>query len=337
MKLKSIHLARYVTGTPRPDDFEVSVSDLADLGPVAEGQVLLEVEHLSLDPYMRARMSGRASYVPPTPLGSVMPGEAVARVLESRHPAWNPGDRVLSHTGWRTHALMDGERLRAVPTTGLSPTLYLGALGMPGLTAYTGLQEIGRIQPGETLVVAAATGPVGSMVGQLAHQAGARTVAVAGGETKCAIAVEKLGFDAAVDHRSSTFADDLEQACSAGIDVYFELVGGQVFRDVLPLLNPLARIPVCGLVGQWDQQGGNEQSASQLLRTILDRQLTLRGFIVSEFADRHRASFESEVGSGLQSGTIIALEQRVSGLMNAPEALVDLIGGRFLGKVVVDL
>jgi NADPH-dependent curcumin reductase CurA len=204
------------------------------------GQVLLQVRYLSLDPYMRGRMDDRESYSPLTPLGGVMPGESVATVVASQNPAYSEGDTVAAQTGWRTHALSDGANLRKIDPAVAPVTTALGVLGMPGFTAYGGLRVIGKPVPGETVIVAAASGPVGSLVGQLARIAVAKAVGIAGGPEKCAYVKDELGFDAAVDHRATDFAAKLAAACPDGIDVYLENFGAAVWQAVLPLLNKLA-------------------------------------------------------------------------------------------------
>src|SRR2546423_2787316 len=244
-KVRQIVLAARPQGEPRLTDFRLEETAVPTPGP---GQVLLQVQYLSLDPYMRGRMDDRKSYAPPTPLGGVMPGESVATVVASHHPGYSAGDIVLAHTGWRTHALSDRADLRKLDPAVAPVTTGLGVLGMPGFTAYGGLRVIGRPQPGETVVVAAASGPVGSLVGQLAQLAGARAVGIAGGPQKCAFVKDELRFDAAVDHRAADFPARLAAACPHGIDVYFENVGGAIWEAVLPLVNDFARVPVSGLI-----------------------------------------------------------------------------------------
>src|ERR1700691_4504940 len=226
---RQIVLAARPQGRPKLTDFRLEETAIPT--PRA-GQILLRVQYLSLDPYMRGRMDDRESYQPPTPLGDVMPGESVATVVASHHPGYSAGEIVLAHTGWRTHALSDRADLRKLdPAVAPVPT-GLGGLGMPGFTAYGGLRVIGKPQPGERVVVAAASGPVGSLVGQLARLAGARAVGIAGGPEKCAYVRDELGFDAAVDHRSVGLAEKLAESCQNGIDVYFENVGGPIWQAV---------------------------------------------------------------------------------------------------------
>jgi NADPH-dependent curcumin reductase len=325
-------LAARPHGVPRPGDFRLEDVELPDIG---DGQILLATRYLSLDPYMRGRMDDRKSYAPPTPVGGVMEGEVIARVVESRHPDYQPGDEVAARLGWCTHAISDGTGLTRLDQRFKPITTALGVLGMPGLTAYAGLLTIGKPRPGETVVVAAATGPVGSLVGQIARIKGARAVGIAGGADKCAFARDGLGFDAAIDHRSPTFAQNLRAACPDGIDVYFELVGGAVWDAVLPLLNGHARIPVCGLVSQYNQSAG--EGADRLagtMREILSRSLTLRGFIVWEFADQ-RPAFLDDVGAWIAQGRVRFREDIVQGLANAPDAFIGLLAGKNFGKLIV--
>ena len=286
---------------------------------------------------MRGRMDDRESYAPPTPLGGVMPGESVATVVASQNPAYSEGDRVAAHTGWRTHALSDGGNLRKIdPAIAPIPTA-LGVLGMPGFTAYSGLRVIGRPVPGETVVVAAASGPVGSLVGQLARLAGARAVGIAGGSEKCVYVKNELGFDAVVDHRATDFGAQLKAACPNGVDVYFENVGGAVWQAVLPLLNKFARVPVCGLIAQYNAAGtgGGTDQLPATMRAILSKSLTLRGFINYDFASEHYSNFLREVGAGIADGRIRYREDIVDGLEQAPEAFIGMLEGRNFGKLIV--
>src|SRR3989475_8510511 len=246
-KARQIVLAARPQGRPKLSDFRLEETVIPTPGA---GQVLLRVQYLSLDPYMRGRMDDRKSYATPVPLGGVMQGESVAKVIVSKHPRYAEGDVVLAQTGWRTHALSDRADLRKLDPAVAPVTTGLGVLGMPGFTAYCGLRLIGKPTPGETVVVAAAIGPVGSLVGQLAKVAGARAVGIAGGPQKCAFMKKALRFDAAVDHRATDFPAQLAAACPNGIDVYFENVGGAIWQAVLPLLNNFARVPGCCLVAQ---------------------------------------------------------------------------------------
>src|SRR5258706_7825079 len=266
-----------------------------------------------------------------------MSGEAVAHVLVSNNSAYVKGDVVLARTGWRTHALSDGTGLRKLDPGAAPVTTGLGVLGMPGFTAYGGLRVIGKPVPGETVVVAAASGPVGSLVGQLAKLAGARAVGIAGGAEKCTYVKDELGFDAAVDHKGADFAANLAAAYPDGIDVYFENVGGAVWQAVLPLLNQFARVPVSGLVAQYSGGGAGERTdrLPATMRAVLSKSLTMRGFINYDFASDHYAAFLREVGAGIADGRIRYREDFVDGLEKAPEAFIGMLQGRNFGKLIV--
>jgi NADPH-dependent curcumin reductase CurA len=333
-RARQIVLAARPEGKPKPTDFRLEEHPIPTPGP---GQILLRVQYLSLDPYMRGRMDDRESYATPTLLGGVMPGESVAMVVASHRPGYSEGDIVLAQTGWRTHALSDRADLRKLDPAVAPVTTGLGVLGMPGFTAYGGLRVIGKPAPGETVVVAAASGPVGSLVGQLARLAGARAVGIAGSPEKCAYVKDELGFDAAIDHRGADFAAKLAAACPDGIDVYFENVGGAVWQAVLPLLNEFARVPVSGLVAQYNAAGPGDATdrLPDTLRAILLKRLTVRGFINYDFAADHYAAFLREVGAGIADGRIRYREDFVDGLEKAPKAFIGMLEGRNFGKLIV--
>ncbi|MDQ0323674.1 NADPH-dependent curcumin reductase CurA [Pararhizobium capsulatum DSM 1112] len=329
-----ILLASRPTGAPTIADFTI------DTGPVAEpaiGQVLLKILYLSLDPYMRGRMSAAKSYAAPVEIGAVMEGGTVARVIKSRNPAFAEGDVVLSHSGWQNYALSNGNELRKLDPAVAPVTTALGVLGMPGFTAWAGLANIGQPKPGETLVVAAASGAVGSVVGQIARLRGARAVGIAGGPEKCAYLQDELGFDAAIDHRSPDLNERLAKACPQGIDVYFETVGGKVWDAVFPLFNPFARIPVCGLIAQYNARPGQAAQQDRLpdvMRTVLTKSLLIRGFIQREFVHQ-REQFYKEVSEWIASGALRYREDIVAGLERAPEAFIGLLEGGNFGKLIV--
>jgi len=328
-----ILLASRPEGSPTPDNFRTETASLPEPG---EGELLLKVRYLSLDPYMRGRMSAAKSYAAPVEIGDVMEGGTVAEVVQSRDPGFQPGDTVLSYSGWQSHAIARAKHVRKLDP-GMAPvTTALGVLGMPGFTAWAGLLTLGRPKEGETVVVAAATGPVGSAVGQIARMKGARAVGIAGGEKKCRALTEEFGFDAAIDHRSENFAEELARACPDGIDVYFENVGGAVFEAVLPLLNKFARIPVCGLVAQYNAIGPFEgpDRLPELMRAVLTRSLTIRGFIQTEFAEK-MPDFLKEMGPWVAKGRLRYREDIVEGLEKAPEALAGLLEGKNFGKLIV--
>ena len=333
-----IVLASRPKGKPTPHNFRLEQVALPDAGP---GQMLLATRFLSLDPYMRGRMDDSASYAKPVPVGGTMEAQGVAQVLTSHAAGYAPGDWVLAPTGWASHALSDGTGVRrlgpAQPQPGTPPvSTALGVLGMPGFTAYAGLLVLGRPKPGETVVVAAATGPVGSLVGQLAREEGARVVGIAGGPAKVAYLRDTLRFDAALDHRAPDFAAQLASACPGGVDVYFENVGGAVWQAVLPLLNLYARVPVCGLISQYSGGvTGERDLLPATMRQVLTRSLTIRGFINSEFVPEHFSAFLHRVGDGVAEGRIVHREDIVDGLASAPEAFMGLLEGRNFGKMLV--
>jgi NADPH-dependent curcumin reductase len=330
---RQIVLASRPIGTPTPADFRLETGSL----PVpSDGQLLLQTKILSLDPYMRGRMNDAKSYAASVELGEVMEGEVIAEILESRHPAYRKGDLVQGRTGWRTHAAVNADAVWRIETGGNPPTTALGVLGMPGFTAYAGMKVIGQPQTGETVVVAAASGPVGSLVGQLARIAGARAVGIAGGATKCAYVRNEFRFDAAIDHRAEGFSEALAAACPDGIDIYFENVGGPIWDAVLPLLNRYARVPVCGLIAHYnDAKPTGGSSATETMLTVLRRSLLIRGFINTEFAPGHYDSFLKELSPLVRSGDIRYREDISEGLEAAPGAFIDMLAGRNFGKALV--
>ena len=328
-----IVLASRPVGEPTLDNFRLEERPTPSPGP---GQMLLRTLWLSLDPYMRGRMSDAPSYAKPVGIGDVMEGGAVSEVLASNLPGFTNGDMVVGRTGWQTFALSDGKGLQKVDAKLAPIPTALGVLGMPGMTAYCGLLEIGRPAPGETVVVAAASGAVGSVVGQIAKIRGARAVGIAGGPDKCRYVVEELGFDACVDHRSSDLSARLAAACPKGIDVYFENVGGAVFEVVFPLLNPFARVPVCGLIAHYNASSvaPGPILLPQMMRAILVKRLTIRGFIVTDFAAQE-PDFRRDVANWLKEGRIKCREDIVEGLDQAPRALIGLLRGENFGKLLV--
>jgi NADPH-dependent curcumin reductase len=329
---KRIVLASRPVGEPKPSDFRIEEIPVPAPGP---GQVLLRTIWLSLDPYMRGRISDAASYAQPVPIGGVIEAGTVCEVIASNNPAFAKGDIVLARAGWQTHALSDGKGLAKIDPKLAPISTAVGVLGMPGMTAYTGLLDIGRPQPGETVVVAAASGAVGSAVGQIARIKGARAVGIAGGKDKCEFVKNELGFDHCVDHRDGDLAARLKDACPKGIDVYFENVGGAVFDAVFPLLNPFARVPVCGLIAHYnDTEAKPPKWAASLMRAILTKRLTFRGFIVSDFAARH-ADFLRDMSQWVREGKVKYREFVTEGLDTAPAAFMGLLKGANFGKQLV--
>lgn len=333
IEARRIVLAKRPEGAPQADDFRIEDVTLPAPAP---GEVVLQTLYLSLDPYMRGRMSDAPSYAPPVPLGGVMTGEVVGRVVTSNDPQWRPGDLALAFAGWTTHAVIAAKDLRRVDPQAAPIETQLGILGMPGFTAYVGLHDIGKPKPGETVVVAAASGPVGSLVGQLARQAGARAVGIAGGARKCGYVMEELGFDAVIDHQQPDMARQLAAACPDGIDVYFENVGGAVWNAVFPLLNTFARVPVCGLIADYNgiTARPDEASVPALMRAVLSKRLTLRGFINYDL-ESYRDAFERDVGAGVRSGKLRYTLDIVDGIDQAPQAFMGMLKGRNFGKLLV--
>ncbi|RAY73165.1 NADP-dependent oxidoreductase [Enterobacter hormaechei] len=327
-------LASRPHGAPVADNFRLEEQSIPT---PAEGQVLLRTVWLSLDPYMRGRMSDAPSYSPPVEIGAVMVGGTVSRVETSRHPDYKEGEWVLGYSGWQDYELSDGKGLVKLGENPSRPSWSLGVLGMPGFTAYMGLLDIGQPQAGETLVVAAATGPVGATVGQIGKIKGCRVIGVAGGEEKCRHAVDVLGFDACLDHRADDFAEQLAKACPQGIDVYYENVGGKVFDAVLPLLNTSARVPVCGLVSGYNATNLPEgpDRLPLLMGTILKKRIRMQGFIIAQDYGHRIDEFQQEMGRWVQEGKIHYREQVTEGLEAAPDALIGLLEGKNFGKVVI--
>jgi NADPH-dependent curcumin reductase CurA len=345
--MQRIALASRPTGAPGPENFRLETAPM----PVpAPGEVLVRVLYLSLDPYMRGRMDDARSYAAPVPLGGTMEGQGVGEVMVSNHPGFAQGDIALGRFGWASHGCQPGAMMMKIDPEQAPITTALGVLGMPGFTGWYGLNQLGQPKPGETLVVAAATGPVGSMVGQLARLAGLRTVGIAGGAVKCALATETFGFDTCLDHRA--FGDAralraaLAEACPDGIDIYFENVGGKVLEAVVPLINPFGRVPVCGMVswynagglgagaGSGSGAGSDGLSVPALWSTILRRFLSVNGFIIANHYDRYPA-FLAEVAPKLATGDIRYLEDIAEGLETAPAAFMALLRGGNTGKQLV--
>ncbi len=299
--------------------------------------MLLRTEFLSLDPYMRGRMSDAPSYAPPVEIGEVMVGGTVAQVEVSKLDGFKKGEWVLSDNGWQDYAISNGEGVTSLGSSPEHPSWALGVLGMPGFTAWAGLTQIGKPKEGETLVVAAATGPVGATVGQIGKILGCRVIGIAGGLEKCDYAVKTLGLDACLDHRSSDFSEELILATPDGIDVYFESVGGKVFDAVLPQLNTGARVPVCGLVSQYNATSLPEgpDRLGYLMGQILRKRITMRGFIIFEDFGSLYPEFSTVMSNWLKAGKIHYREEIVDGLELAPVAFIGMLEGSNFGKCVI--
>ena len=330
---RRIVLAARPQGRPSAANFRLEEAPVPEPGP---DQVLCRTIYLSLDPYMRGRMSDAASYANPVQIGQVMEGGIVGQVVRSNLPDCAPGDFLVGYGGWQEYALFGAGEARRVDPDLAPISTALGVLGMPGQTAYVGLREIGKPKEGETLAVAAASGPVGSMVGQIAKIRGCRVVGIAGSEDKCAYVREELGFDACIDHHAPDVEEALRAACPDGIDIYWENVGGRVFEAVLPLLNEFARVPVCGLIAWYNatELPPGPDRTPLLLRRTLVRRLTIRGFIVWDFEP---GDFQREVGAWIRDGRIRYREDIREGLENAPAAFIGLLEGANFGKLLVRL
>lgn len=331
---RQLVLAMRPKGEPTKDTLKLIETAL----PVAgAGQMLLRTEYLSLDPYMRGRMSDAPSYAAPVEIGGVMVGGTVAQVVTSNVAGFSNGDYVLSFSGWQDYALSDGTGLTNLGQAPDHPSWALGILGMPGFTAWAGLTRIGAPKAGETIVVAAATGPVGATVGQIGKLLGCRVVGIAGGPEKCAFAVNELGFDACIDHKADGFADQLANAAPDGIDIYFENVGGKVLDAVIPLLNPNARVPVCGLISQYNATAlpSGPDRMNWLMGQILRKKIKVQGFIIFDDFGHLYPDFSKEMSAWIAAGKIKYREEIIDGLENAPEAFVGLLNGDNFGKRVI--
>lgn len=322
-----------------PDDSTMRLEETAIARP-GKGELLVRNHYLSLDPYMRGMMSDRDSYAEPIPLGGVMMGATVSQIVDSRLDGFAAGDWVTTFGGWQDYAITDGAMTLKLDPAMPNKSWALGILGMPGLTAWAGLREIGKPKAGETLVVAAAVGPVGSAVGQFAKRMGLRVVGVAGGAEKCRIAVEKLGFDACIDHRAPDFEAQLKAAVPDGIDIYFENVGGRVLRAVVPLLNQKARIPLCGTVATYNTPDQPTEGLADHLDITMARfqqyRIQIQGFLVSDYMHLW-SDFQAEVLPWVEAGEIIYVEDMSNGLESAPQGLRDVLTGGNMGKKVINL
>lgn len=334
-KNRRVVLAQRPRGEATPADFRLEEAPIPEL---KEGDILLQTLYLSLDPYMRSRMNEGPSYAAATELNQVMVGGTVSRVIASRNPKFKEGELVSSYSGWQAYEVSNGSGLAKLDARVSKPSHALGVLGMPGLTAYVGTLDLGTPKAGETLVVAAATGAVGSVVGQIAKIKGLRAVGVAGGKEKCAYAVKELGFDACIDHRDANMPRLLKDACPKGIDIYFENVGGAVWDAVMPLLNERARVPLCGLIAQYNATAlpAGPDRSSRLMGLFLVKQIKVQGFIISNYFHRQPAFIE-DMGQWMQQGRIKYREDITKGLENAPQAFMGLFKGNNFGKLLVQV
>ena len=339
--MQRIALAERPIGAPGYHNFRLETIEI----PALVGEdVLVEIEYISLDPYMRGRMDDAKSYASPVPIGGTMEGGAVGRVIASKSAKFAVGDYAFGQLGWATHGSVPARELRKLDP-GLMPiTTALGVLGMPGFTGWYGLNEHGRPKTDETLVVAAATGPVGSMVGQIAKAHGLHVVGIAGGNKKCTLAVNKFGFDHCLDHKaykdSQSMRKALQELCPKGVDIYFENVAGKILDAILPLMNTGARIPICGMISWYNagalgaKAGGDTDKLPKMWRSILVKKMSVNGFIISDHWDQY-SDFLSDVVPMVASGQISYEEDIVSGLENAPKAFIGLLEGQNFGKLIV--
>jgi NADPH-dependent curcumin reductase CurA len=325
---RSVVLKRRPAGEPTPDDFAIVEDAIPTPGP---GQVVTHTLWLSIDPYMRGRLREEQLYAVAVQIGEVMTGETVGEVVASADPDFVPGDIVVGPRGWQTHSVTPGARLHKIPKGGAPLSAYLGILGMPGATAYAGVTEICKPKAGETFVVSAASGAVGSVAGQIAKRAGARVVGIAGGSEKCLWVQDSLGFDDCVDHRSLDLGRELQAACPNGIDCYFENVGGAVQAAVFNHLNAFARVAMCGMVSQYNEKtfppGPN-------LGFVVGKRVLMQGFIVSDRPAR-MTEWRAMAGPLVADGSLVYREDVVDGLENAPDALTGILSGRNFGKLLV--
>jgi len=327
---KRVVLASYPEGWVTESNFRLETAPIPKPG---EGEVLVKNLWLSLDPYMRGRMSQQKSYVKGVEIGEVMTGETAGEVVESKHPKFKPGDKVTAPSGWQLHWCGKGEMLTKVDASKAPLSYFLGCLGMPGRTAYFGTKDICQPKPGETVVVSAASGAVGSVVGQLAKAWGCRAVGIAGGKAKCDYVVKELGFDACIDYKAGNLYDNLKAACPKGVDCLFENVGGEILDTTLRLMNVRGRITICGLISDYNAK---EPYGLKNFRSILVNRLTVRGMIVFDWVERYpeanRDLLELVIG-----GKLKYRESVVQGIENAPKGLIGLLKGDNFGKQLVKL
>jgi NADPH-dependent curcumin reductase CurA len=323
-------LASRPTGWPDESNFRIVESDVPEC---RAGQVLVRNHWLSLDPYMRGRMNAGKSYAAPVEIGAVMTGGTVGEVLESKHPRFKAGEFVVGRLGWQLFALSSGEDINVVDPDLVPLSAYLGAVGMPGATAWSGLLEYCQPKAGETVVVSAASGAVGSIVGQLAKMQGCRAVGIAGGPAKCGYVIDELGFDACVDYKAGRLHEDLKAACPDGIDCYFENVGGVTMDTVFRLLNPFSRVALCGLISEYN---ATEPSAFTMMRAVLVNRVRIQGFIVSDRMDLYQRAI-TRLGPLVAAGRIRYRETVTDGLRNAPRAFIGMLRGENFGKQLVRL
>ncbi|WP_299768384.1 NADP-dependent oxidoreductase [uncultured Pseudoteredinibacter sp.] len=331
----AITLKQRPNGEVRDEDFEITQSPVREL---QDGEFLIENKYLSLDPYMRPRLNDMQGYMDPVEIGAVIVGEAVGEVIASKTDAYQVGDIVTAYTGWQTHYIAKGDEpmIYKVDAKGLPLSVFLGAAGMPGRTGYFGLTEVGKPQTGETIVVSAASGAVGSLVGQVAKSMGLRVVGVAGGDQKCGYVTEELGFDACVDYKAGNLDADLAAACPNGIDIYFENVGGAVTRAVSKLLNKGSRVPVCGYVSAYNAEDMAAVETPFHVFGAMEEPPEHRFFLVTEWQEQHGEA-TALLANKIKDGQVKYRESVAEGIDNAVEAFRGMLKGKNFGKQVVKL
>ncbi|WP_034335490.1 NADP-dependent oxidoreductase [Deinococcus misasensis] len=326
---KQILLASRPTGAPTPSNFQLTETPVPVL---QDGQVLVKNHYLSLDPYMRGRMSESKSYAKPHPLNEVMLGGTVGEVMESKNPDFQVGDVVQGFFGWQQYGVSSGKGLQKLDASRIPMQAYLGPVGMPGVTAWYGVYKLLTPKAGETVVISSASGMVGSLAGQLAKKAGARVVGIAGGKEKCDFVVQELGFDACIDYKAGNLIEDLAAVTPDGIDGYFENVGGDILNAVMDRMNPFGRIAVCGMISGYN----GEQVPLKKPSLILTMRLKIEGFIIGEQPEIWPQALQ-ELGAGVASGELKHHEVVTEGIENAPQAFMDLLSGKHFGKQLVKL
>jgi len=327
---QQILLKRYPTVAPQESDFALVETAIPEPG---DGEVLNRTIYLSLDPYMRGRMSDRASYATPAELGKVMMGSTVSQVVKSKHPQFSEGEFVVGYDGWQAYGIAKGASLRKLDPKQVPISYALGITGMPGMTAYFSLLDIGKPKAGETVVVSAASGAVGSVVGQIAKIKGCRAVGVVGSDEKCDYVVHELGFDACINRKTQDLNSALKAACPNGIDVYVDHTAGPILEAVLQQINLGARIPLVGLISQYNAE---KLPTGPNLMPLLVKRALIKGFLVGDYQERH-AEFIHDVSQWLQAGKLKYKEDVVKGLETAPNAFIGLLQGQNFGKLIVQV
>ena len=320
-------------GMPEDDCWKLNHQSITSIG---KNEILIKVDFLSIDPYMRGRMNDSKSYAEPAKLGEPMTGETVGTVVESNSSKYLVGDRVCAHQGWQTYVKVSDKdpSLFKVENNNIPLQSYLGTVGMPGRTAYFGLNYVGKPKKGETLVVSAASGAVGTVVGQLGKEYGLKVIGIAGGDVKCNYVKDELGFDDCIDYKSESFVSDLNNACSDGVDIYFENVGGDVTKAIAPLLNQGARVPICGYISQYNSTDIMKAETPFHEMAKLNPVPEHRFFVNTEWFDEW-ANVTAELSALVQEGKLIYRETITEGFENAPQGLRDVLTGKNFGKQII--